>query len=135
LNRANYGVRWQPAPKKVLNLTYRRDLFNSLEQLDVSGQWPVGQRWYAVGRINYSLPNSEIVEGLLGAEYKADCWVFRVGAQRTPTATDKASSSLFFQLEFNGLARLGPSPLDALRASIPGYQMVNQPGDLPPSKP
>ncbi|CAN5480886.1 LPS-assembly protein LptD [soil metagenome] len=126
--RANYGVRWQPAPMKVLNLTYRRDLLNSLEQLDVSGQWPIDKRWYGVGRINYSLPNSQIVEGLLGLEYKADCWVFRVVAQRTPTATDKATSSMFFQLELNGLTRLGPNPLDALRSNIPGYQKINTPG-------
>lgn len=134
-NRANYGVRWQPAPKKVLNLTYRRDLLNSLEQLDVSGQWPIDKRWYAVGRINYSLPNSQIVEGLLGIEYKADCWVFRAVGQRTPTATDKATSSIFFQLELNGLTRLGSNPLDALRASIPGYQMINRPDDQKSSNP
>lgn len=130
--RANYGVRWQPAPKKVLNLQYRRDLLNSLEQMDVSGQWPLANRWYAVGRINYSLPNSQIVEGLLGMEYKADCWVFRVVAQRTPTATDKATSTLFVQLELNGLGHLGTNPLEALRTSIPGYQMVNQPSNLNP---
>jgi LPS-assembly protein len=129
MRRANYGVRWQPAPMKVLNLTYRRDLPNSIEQIDVSGQWPIDKRWFAVGRINYSLPNSQIVEGLLGLEYKADCWIFRVVGQRTPTATDKATSSIFFQLELNGLTRLGSNPIDALRASIPGYQMVNQAND------
>ncbi len=124
--RANYGVRWQPAPKQVLNVQYRRDRLNSLEQIDVSGQWPMAKRWYAVGRINYSLPNSQVVEGLLGMEYKADCWVFRVVAQRTPTATDKATSTLFLQLELNGLTRLGTNPLESLRTSIPGYQVVNQ---------
>ncbi len=125
--RANYGARWQPAPKKVLNIQYRRDRLNSLEQLDMSGQWPLADRWYAVGRVNYSLPNGQVVEGLLGAEYKADCWVFRVVAQRTPTATDKATSTLFVQLELNGLTRLGTNPLEALRTSVPGYEMVNQP--------
>jgi LPS-assembly protein len=133
-NRANYGVQWQPAPKKVLNLTYRRDLLNSLEQLDIAGQWPIGQRWYAVGRINYSLPNSQIVEGLLGVEYKADCWVFSVGGQRTPTATDKATSSIFFQLQLNGLGHLA-SNMDALRTSIAGYQTVNQLNGQKPSNP
>ena len=128
-NRANFGVRWQPAPKKVLNLMYRRDRLNNLEQFDVSGQWPMANRWYAVGRANYSLPDSKIVEGLLGMEYKADCWVFRTVGQRIPTATGKATSGIFFQLELNGLTRLGSNPLDALRTSVPGYQMVNQPGN------
>lgn len=126
-SRANFGVRWQPGPKRVLNLQYRRDLFNNLEQVDTSAQWPIAQRWYGVARINYSLPDQKVAEGLLGAEYKADCWVFRIVAQRIPTGTGKAATPIFFQLELNGLTRLGSNPLDALRASIPGYQLVNQP--------
>jgi LPS-assembly protein len=66
---------------------------------------------------------------LLGMEYKADCWVFRAVGQRIPTATAKATTGIFFQLELNGLARLGSNPLDALRTSVPGYQLVNQPGN------
>ncbi len=126
LSRSNFGVHWQPAPKKILNLQYRRDLLNNLEQVDTSTQWPIADRWYGVARVNYSLPDNKVVEGLLGAEYKADCWVFRMVGQRTPTATGKATSSLFFQLELNGLTRLGSNPLDALRNSIPGYQLINR---------
>ena len=59
-------------------------------------------------------------------EYKADCWIFRVVVQRTPTATDKATTSTFFQLQLNGLAKVGSNPLDAIRASIPGYQLIDQ---------
>lgn len=127
MSRANYGVRWQPAPKRVLNLQYRRARLNNLEQVDVSGQWPLSQRWYGVARVNYSLPDNKVAEGLLGMEYKADCWVFRLVGQRTPTATGQTNSAIFFQLELNGLTRLGSSPMDALRANIPGYQLVNQP--------
>jgi len=127
MSRANYGVRWQPAPKRVLNLQYRRARVNNLEQVDVSGQWPVSDRWFGVARVNYSLPDSKVAEGLLGMEYKADCWVFRVVGQRTPTATGQTNSAIFFQLELNGLTRLGSNPIDALRANIPGYQLVNQP--------
>jgi len=129
MSRANYGVRWTPAPKSVLNLQYRRARVNTLEQIDVSGQWPIANRWYGVARLNYSLPDSKIAEGLLGLEYKADCWVFRMVGQRTPTATGQVTSAVFFQLELNGLTRLGSNPLNALRANIPGYQLVNQPGN------
>lgn len=125
LSRANYGARWQPAPKRVLNLQYRRDLPNNLEQFDVSGQWPIADRWYGVGRVNYSLPDRKFAEGLIGLEYRADCWIFRVVGQRIPTATQQATSAIFFQLELNGLTRLGSNPLDALRSSVPGYQMIN----------
>ncbi len=129
VSRANYGVSWQPAPRRVLNLKYRRDRVNALEQVDVSGQWPFAARWYGVARLNYSLPDSKVAEGLLGVEYKADCWVFRIVGQRTPTAASQATTSLFFQLELNGLTRLGSNPLEALRANIPGYQLVNQPSN------
>lgn len=127
VNRANIGMRWQPAPKRVLNLQYRRDLFNNLKQFDVSAQWPISYRWYGVGRVNYSPPDRKIVEGLVGLEYKADCWVFRIVGQRIPTAVERATTAYFFQLELTGLTRLGSNPLDALRSSVPGYQIVNQP--------
>lgn len=126
LNRANYAVRYQPAPMKVLNLQYRLDLPNDLEKfVDVSAQWPFAQRWYGVGRIDYSLKTRRVAEGLLGVEYKADCWVARIVGQRIPTGTQQATTALFFQLELNGLSKLGSNPLEALRASVPGYQIVN----------
>lgn len=143
--RGNAGLSWRPEPKKVLNLTYRVDVPNALRQIDVSGQWPIADRWYGVGRLNYSLPNDYanrpgfapltappargLSEGLMGLEYKADCWIFRVVAQRIPTATGKSTSTLFFQLELSGLTRLGSDPLQALRTSIPGYQELGNTPD------
>jgi LPS-assembly protein len=50
-----------------------------------------------------------------------------VVAQRTPTATNVATTSLFFQLELTGLSSLGSNPLTALRNSVPGYTRVNEP--------
>ncbi|HTN66375.1 MAG TPA: LPS-assembly protein LptD [Burkholderiaceae bacterium] len=130
--RSNYAMRWEPAPKKVLNLQYRynrQDPINplsELKQVDVSGQWPIAQRWYGVGRINYSLPDKRVAEGLVGLEYKADCWIFRVVAQRIPTAIQTATSAFFIQLELNGLSKIGSNPLEAIRTNVPGYQMINQ---------
>ncbi|HZS80107.1 MAG TPA: LPS-assembly protein LptD [Herbaspirillum sp.] len=131
--RSTFGARWQPAPKRVLNLTYRLDRTNPaglLKQMDISGQWPVSQRWYAVSRTNYSIPDKTVAEGLLGMEYKADCWVFRLVAQRVSTSSTRASTSFFIQLELNGLSRIGSNPLDALSNSIPGYQLINEPDDI-----
>ncbi|MGI4849752.1 MAG: LPS-assembly protein LptD [Janthinobacterium lividum] len=125
-SRTNYGVRWQPEPKKVLNLQYRRDVPAALELVDASAQWPIAQRFYGVGRINYSLLDKQISEGVLGLEYQADCWVFRVVAQRKPTGTGVATSALFFQLELNGLSKLGSNPLEVLKLNVPGYQPVNK---------
>ena len=122
--RSNYGMRWQPAPKKVLNLDYRfqRD---SLKQLDLSGQWPVADRWYAVGRSNYSMRDKKIVDGLVGFEYKDDCWSFRIVGQRFATATNTSTTAFFIQLELNGLSKLGSNPLEILKKNISGYQPIN----------
>ncbi|WP_432240729.1 LPS-assembly protein LptD [Herbaspirillum robiniae] len=140
--RSTFGVRWQPAPKRVLNLQYRLDrtyvnpstgLLDPLKQVDVSGQWPISQRWYAVGRINYSIPDKTVAEGLAGMEYKADCWVFRIVAQRIPTSSTKASTGFFFQLELTGFSKIGNNPLEAIKSSVPGYQNVNLPDSTPNS--
>jgi LPS-assembly protein len=122
----SYTAQWIPGPKKVLNLGYRylRDNFKNIE---LSSQWPIFQRWYGVGRISYSLQGKKILESLAGLEYNADCWVFRTGAQRFVTTSTKASTQIFFQLELNGLSHLGVgSPLEAMKASIPGYQRLNE---------
>lgn len=125
--QSNYGVRWQPAPKRVLNLQYRRDVPNDLELTDFSAQWPIARRWYGVGRINYSMRDNKLAEGLLGLEYQADCWIFRIVGQRTPTATGVADTSLFLQLELTGLSKIGSNPLRAIRQNVPGYQIINEP--------
>ena len=127
----NYGVQWNPAPMKVLNLEYRyqRDtagLLTGFRNADLSGQWPLSQRWYGVGRVSYSLRDRKLLEGLTGLEYKADCWIFRMGAQRFVTASQTTSTQYFFQLELNGLSRLGPgNALETFNKSIPGYTRLN----------
>lgn len=123
--RANYGVRWQPAPKSVLNAAYRFQR-NTLEQIDFSAQWPLAQRWYAVGRSNYSMRDNKLVDGLAGFEYQDDCWSFRFVAQRFATATAVTTTTFFIQLELNGLARLGSNPLEILKRNISGYQPINE---------
>jgi LPS-assembly protein len=126
LNQASLVMRWQPGAKKLFNLQYLRDVPNAVEQFDMSGQWPILQRWYAVGRVDYSIPDHKVVQGLVGVEYKADCWVFRFGGQHTQTATDISSTSTFFQLELNGLTSVGSNALEAIRLNVPGYQAINQ---------
>ncbi|HEY0064750.1 MAG TPA: LPS-assembly protein LptD [Telluria sp.] len=123
---SNYGVQWQPGEKKVINAEYRF-VTKILKNVDLSSQWPLTARWYGVGRVSYSLLDKKIVEGLIGLEYKADCWVFRMGAQRFVTTTLNTSTPIFFQLELNGLSKLGfGSPLESFYKSIPGYSRLNQ---------
>jgi LPS-assembly protein len=123
----NLGVQWQPGAKKVLNAEYRY-LRDSFENMDVSSQWPIASRWYGVGRVSYSLRDRKTLESLVGLEYKADCWVLRMGAQRFVTATQQSSTPFFFKLELNGLSGgLGfGNPLETFYKSIPGYSRLNQ---------
>jgi LPS-assembly protein len=121
----NYGAQWQPGPMKVMNAEYRyqRDSFRNV---DLSAQWPLSTRWFGVGRVSYSVRDRKLLESLIGLEYKADCWVFRMGASRFVTAAQTTSTPIFFQLELNGLSRLGfGNPLESFNKSIPGYTRLN----------
>jgi LPS-assembly protein len=125
IQRISHGVRYTPEPGKTLSASYRyqRDF---LEQIDFAAQWNFGGGWYGVGRYNYSLRDGRVVESLGGIEYDGDCWVGRVVVQRFATASQRASTGIFFQLELNGLSRLGSNPLDILRRNIPGYTKLNE---------
>lgn len=118
--QANLGARYAPAPGKVLNLSYRftRD---SLEQLDVSIQWPFATRWQGMARWNYSLQDSKVLEGLAGLEYNGGCWAARMVAHNFITATNQSSNSILFQLELSGLGKIGSNPLELLKRNIGGY--------------
>ncbi|HEY3585181.1 MAG TPA: LPS assembly protein LptD, partial [Casimicrobiaceae bacterium] len=135
VERLNAGVRYTPSPGRVLNATWRytRNIIDptgaptTLKQVDLSGQWPVSERWSLIGRWNYSLHDRKTLEAVAGIEYNADCWVLRVVGQRLTTTTQQATTSVFVQLEFSGLARVGTSPLELLRRSVPGYVPSNSP--------
>jgi LPS-assembly protein len=125
IERISHGVRYMPEPGKTLSAAYRyqRDF---LEQIDVAAQWNFGGGWYGVGRYNYSLRDGRIVESLGGIEYDGNCWVARVVLQRFATASQRATTGIFFQLELNGLSSLGSNPLTILRRNIPGYTRLNE---------
>ncbi|TMH48041.1 MAG: LPS-assembly protein LptD, partial [Betaproteobacteria bacterium] len=130
--RLTLAARYRPEGLKALNLSYRYlsgDITTTgpIKQVDLSAQWPIAGRWYGVGRFNYSLSDSRIVEGIGGLEYGADCWTIRFVVQRFALTAGTSSSSLFLQLELNGFSRLGSNPLEALKRSIPGYQRINAP--------
>ncbi len=137
--RFNAGVRYTPAPGRTLSVSYRysRQNFDPLagpigdqsqiNQWDIAGQWPINENWTLLGRWNYSILGSKTLEAVAGVEYNGGCWVLRVVGQRLTTTTQSATNSVYLQLELNGLARFGTSPLDLLRRSVPGYLKTNDP--------
>lgn len=118
--RYNVGTRYNPAPGKLANLTYRFNR-NTLRQVDLSGQWPVAPRWQVMGRWNYSIQDKKNLETLGGIEYLESCWAVRVVAHRFQTATQKTTNALFLQLELSGLSSLGTNPLNVLKQNIGGF--------------
>ena len=146
--RVTVGVRYQPELLKTLNMSYRY-LRDTLNQFDVSGQWPLGRGWYGLGRFNYSIMDGRIVEGLAGFEYNGDCWIGRMVVQRfavaagsavpivagntSPVVAGSSHNAVFLQLELNGFSRVGSNPFEALKRSIPGYARINQ--AVPVSRP
>lgn len=118
--RTTIMSRYNPEPGKALNLSYsyRRD---SIDQFDVSAQWPLKNGWYGVGRVNYSLREKQLIESIAGLEYNAGCWQARAVLQRIETATADANYNFLFQLELGGLASIGNNPLAVITRSVPGY--------------
>jgi len=118
--RSNLSATYKPGPGRLLNVGYRL-IAGSAEQMDLSSQWPLSRRLYGLTRINYSLKDRQLVEGLMGLEYNGGCWVLRSVIQRLATAQNSRNNAFFIQLELNGLGRLGSNPIDVLKQSIPGY--------------
>lgn len=138
--RYSLGIRYQPEPGKVLNAAYRynRDATAPVNQVDVSGQWPIAGRWHGVGRWNYSFKDDgtvlstgsqggRIIESLAGLEYNGGCWVLRGVLRRQALTSEDASTAFFIQLELNGFSRIGSNPLGILKRNIQGYTLVNDP--------
>jgi LPS-assembly protein len=130
--RFSAGMRFQPELGKVISAGYRytRDAVNStptVDQIDISGQWPLSSRLYAVGRYNFSfLGNSQLLEGIAGIEYNAGCWAVRAVAQRLEAIAGSPNTTLFLQLELTDFGSVGSNPITLLRRSIPGYGKTNE---------
>ncbi|MFN4236317.1 MAG: LPS-assembly protein LptD [Vogesella sp.] len=136
--RYNIQLRYNPAAGKTLSVRYRygRDEIvgsstqrDALRQVDIAGQWPLAQRWYAVARQNYSLRDRKPLEQLLGLEYNQGCWSTRLVGQRYVTDLTKTKNAVFLQLELKDLSSLGSNPMDTLRLAIPGYSKINETAD------
>jgi LPS-assembly protein len=130
--RSSAGVRYSPVSGQFVSATYRlvRDSITarrSVEQVDLTAQWPIGGGWIGVARMNYSTLDRKVTESLLGLEYRRDCWSLRAVLQRFPTGTGTVDTSIFFQLNLNGFTSVGSSPNDALQRNIPGYRPINEP--------
>jgi LPS-assembly protein len=153
--RTALSARYNPGPYRNISAAYRYQANTTPtsndgnKSLDVSWQWPVndlwgdkgkdlgpgrgqgGGRWYAVGRLNYSLQDRKLTDGVLGFEYDGCCWIGRVVLERLTTGQATANTRIMFQIEFVGFASVGSSPMRTLTQNIQRYQPLRQPFPAP----
>ena len=155
--RTAISARYNPGPYRTISAAYRYQADTTStsndgnRSIDVNWQWPIndlwgdygkdlgsgrgqgGGRWYAVGRLNYSLHDSKLTDGVLGFEYDGCCWIGRVVVERISTGQVTASTRIMFQLELVGFASVGTNPARALTQNIQRYTPLRQP-TLAPSR-
>ena len=139
LLRSTLGSRYNPEPGKMLNVSYRLidniiDNNQDLEVFNAAGQWPLGNRFYSIGRYNYDLKSSQTIEVLAGLEYDGGCWVARSIFDRISLPTSPNPNYAFFiQLELNGIGAIGSDANklnNFLYRNVPGLRNVNQIPDV-----
>ena len=160
LARLIVGARYSPGPFRTVNMAYRQTRNpapdplsgQQSEQVEMGWQWPVfgptplepgparaaegggascQGSLYTVGRVNYSLKESRVTDGVLGLEYDSGCWIGRVVFERVSTGVSEATTRLMLQLELVGLSRLGSNPLQVLKDNIPGYRLLRDTKSVP----
>ena len=142
-NRMSASVRWNPKRLATVAASYRyerdprafdnpgyqfssSDDDRTQEQLSLTTQWPLTNKVYALGRVDYSLQDKRSTQTILGFEYKGDCcWAGRFVVQRYAVSSQKSNSAVFLQLELSGLGSLGTDPMSLLRDRIVGYESVS----------
>ncbi|CAN7713323.1 LPS-assembly protein [Variovorax sp. CF079] len=153
--RTAISARYNPGSYRNISAAYRYQANSTPtatdgnKSIDVSWQWPLndlwgdkgqdlgpgrgqgGGRWYAVGRLNYSLQDRKLTDGVLGFEYDGCCWIGRVVLERISTGQVTAATRIMFQLEFVGFAAIGSSPKRTLTQNIQRYQPLRQPVAAP----
>ena len=146
--RSSLGARYNPGNYRVISAALLRQI-NVSNSVDVGWQWPIndlwgdrgqdlgagrgqgGGRYYTVGRLNYSVLDKKLIDGVIGLEYDGCCWIGRVVLQRSQNSTAASNSRILFELELVGFSHLGENPLAVLKSNIPRYQNLRGPVSTP----
>jgi LPS-assembly protein len=136
-NRFSLNTKYNPEIGMLFNGSYRfiRDpnSSNDIEQINISGQWPIAPGWSSVGRYQYDLNDHGTIESLAGLSYDAGCWTSSVLFHSFALPNDnKMNNTLFFMLELGSLGAIesgGDGALEeALNRNVPGSYLSS---DMP----
>lgn len=84
---------------------FRRD---SLDQFDLRFYQPINDRWLVMGRVNYSLQDSDLLAAEAGFEYESCCWGLRLVAKRFLRNNEgDHRDAVYVQLVLKGLGNVG----------------------------
>lgn len=121
---AQFRVQYQPAPNKVVNLSYRYRP-ELLEDLAFSVGWPIARRWSFVSAIEYSLRDETAVDRLFGLQYESCCWAIRFSASDQVSRRDGSTdAAVRLQVEFKGLG--GGGARKRFESDILGYSVYDR---------
>ena len=128
------GIQYRRDNKRILNLGYRNNIREDVEQTDVSLYWPITRSISILGRWNYDLVSGRTIEGMGGLEFEDCCLKVRLIARRhldsRPGQFDfsevKGDDGIFLQVVFKGLAGFGTKVESVLERGIRGYYSPEQ---------
>jgi LPS-assembly protein len=144
IQRVNAAIHYGTKSNELFNIgyLYRNNPLvtngsNDITQSDISFRLPVYDKWYVLGRWQYSLLYNTTQDGLFGVEKENCCWRFRLfgrhyinnlnninnpfgsGDQRI---TGTAQNGIFFQIELKGLTSIGDNLDSFFQKTIYGFR-------------
>jgi len=116
--RLSYAYAPEDDRRKRVDLSYyysNREFGNDIDQVALSGRWPLSDRWSVFGRTRYSLEDSESLDSTMGLQFNNCCWAVRVTANDRLTNNDinDRKQAIYVELELTGLGRIGTGIFDS----------------------
>ncbi len=113
---AGYTQREQPGDKEP-----------AVQQGELTGLWPVHDRWSLIGRWLYDLVDERSLETMAGVEYRDCCWNIRLVNHRELSDGNgdtqlEADRTVMIQIRLVGLGNLGGRIDQLLERSLPRYE-------------
>ncbi len=106
---SNVYVEYEPRRNAIVAVGHRY-IRGVQEEVNLSAQWPIADRWSTLAETSYSLSDSTSLESYLGIQYNSCCWGlgFYVGKSVGLNNTQFTTTMLEFTL--NGLGAFGAAP-------------------------
>lgn len=85
VERSSVSFEYQLAQNKIVQINHRyvRDLSSEeINQVGVTGSWPLAKNWQWVGRWYHDIDRHRTVESYAGVQYESCCWTVSFVAQR-----------------------------------------------------